>query len=88
MSSLLETIAFRQPRRAQGEIAALAGGLPPAAQNQIEALLASAADPDASVHYLASLKHQHPDAFKKLAQSQTYLQQLIAAFSNSRFLSD
>jgi [glutamine synthetase] adenylyltransferase / [glutamine synthetase]-adenylyl-L-tyrosine phosphorylase len=88
MSSLLETIAFRQPRRAQGEIAALAGGLPSAAQNQIEALLASAADPDASVHYLASLKHQHPDAFKKLAQSQTYLQQLIAAFSNSRFLSD
>jgi glutamate-ammonia-ligase adenylyltransferase len=88
MSSLLETIAFRQPRRAQGEIAALAGGLPSATETQIEALLASAADPDAALHYLASLKHQHPDAFKRLAQSQTHLQQLIAVFSNSRFLSD
>src|ERR1035438_773068 len=88
MSSLLETIAFRQPRRAQGEIAALAGGLPSVTQTQIEALLASAADPDAALHYLASLKHQYPDAFKRLVQSQTHLQQLIAVFSNSRFLSD
>ena len=88
MSSLLQTIAFRQPRRAQGEIAALAGGLPSATQTQIEALLASAADPDAALHYLASLKHQYPDAFKRLVQSQTHLQQLIAVFSNSRFLSD
>ena len=88
MSSLLETIAFRQPRRAQGEIAALAGGLPSATEIQIEILLASAADPDAALHYLASLKHQHPDVFKRLVQSQTHLQHLIAVFSNSRFLSD
>lgn len=88
MSSLLETIAFRQPRRAQGEIAALSGGLPSATETQIEVLLASAADPDAALHYLASLKQQHPDAFKRLVQSQTQLQQLIAVFSNSRFLSD
>jgi glutamate-ammonia-ligase adenylyltransferase len=88
MPTLLETIAFRQPRRAQGEIAALAGGLPSATQAQIEVLLASSADPDAALHYLASLKHQHPDAFKRLVQSQTHLQQLIAVFSNSRFLSD
>src|ERR1700676_2576787 len=88
MSSLLETIAFRQPRRAQGEIAALAGGLPSSIQSQIEVLLASSADPDAALHYLASLKHQHPDVFKRSVQSQTRLQQLIAVFSNSRFLSD
>ena len=48
MPSLLETIAFRQPRRAQGEIADLAGGLPSCTQAQIEALLASSADPDAA----------------------------------------
>ena len=71
MPSVLETIAFRQPRRAQGEIAELANGLPSATQTHIQALLASAADPDAAVHYLASLKHQHPGAFKKLAHSRT-----------------
>ena len=88
MPSLLETVAFRQPRRAQGEIAAIAGGLPSATQNQIEALLTSAADPDAAVHYLASLRQQHPDTFARLAESPTYLNQLISVFSNSRFLSD
>src|SRR6266404_2358153 len=88
MSSLLETIAFRQPRRAQDEMAALESGLPPAFQNTIEVLLASAADPDAAVHYLASLKQQKPDAFDQLARSQSGVQNLIAVFSHSRFLSD
>jgi [glutamine synthetase] adenylyltransferase / [glutamine synthetase]-adenylyl-L-tyrosine phosphorylase len=88
MSSLLETIPFRQPRRAQGEIAALSSGLPFSTETQIETLLASAADPDAALHYLAGLRHQHPDVFKRLVQSQTHLQELIAVFSNSRFLSD
>src|SRR5215467_2665419 len=88
MSSLLETIAFRQPRRAQDEMAALESGLPPAFQNTIEALLASAADPDAAVHYLASLKQQKPDALDQLARSQSGLHNLIAVFSHSRFLSD
>jgi glutamate-ammonia-ligase adenylyltransferase len=88
MSTLLETIAFRQPRRAQGEIDRLAGGIPLSTRNQIEALLASAADPDAAVHYLASLEQQHPDDFRRLAQSQTHLAQLVTVFSNSHFLSD
>jgi glutamate-ammonia-ligase adenylyltransferase len=88
MSSLLETIAFRQPRRAQGEIAAVASELPPATQHYLELLLVSAADPDASLHYLASLKLQHPGAFRKLALSSPGLQYLITVFSHSRFLSD
>jgi glutamate-ammonia-ligase adenylyltransferase len=88
MSSLLETIAFRQPRRAQGEIAAVAGDLPPATQHYLELLLVSAADPDAALHYLASLKLQHPGAFRKLARSRPGLQYLITVFSHSRFLSD
>src|SRR3984893_11227813 len=88
MSSLLETIAFRQLRRAQSEMAVLESGLPPAIQNTIEVLLASAADPDAAVHYLVSLKQQKPDAFDNLARSQAGLQNLIAVFSHSRFLAD
>src|SRR6202049_2041433 len=88
MSSLLETIAFRQLRRAQSEMAVLESGLPPAIQNTIEVLLASAADPDAAVHYLVRLKQQKPDAFETLARSQSGLQNLIAIFSHSRFLAD
>ena len=88
MSSLLETIAFRQPRRAQDEMAVLENGLAPAFQNTIEVLLASAADPDASAHYLAGLKQQKPDAFDNLARAPEGLQNLIAVFSQSRFLSD
>src|ERR1700737_3186947 len=88
MSSLLETIAFRQLRRAQSEMAVLESGLPPAIQNTLEVLLASAADPDAAVHYLVSLKQQKPDAFDTLARSQSGLQNLIAVFSHSRFLAD
>src|SRR5579864_2752220 len=88
MSSLLETIPFRQLRRAHSEMAALESGLAPAIQNTIEVLLASAADPDAAVHYLASLKQQKPDAFDTLGRSQSGLQNLIAVFSYSRFLSD
>src|SRR5579862_4906364 len=88
MSSLLETIPFRQLRRAQDEMAALESGLPDAFQYTIEMLLASAADPDAAVHYLAGLKQQKPDAFQSLAQSQSALQNLIAVFSHSRFLAD
>jgi glutamate-ammonia-ligase adenylyltransferase len=88
MSSLLETIAFRQLRRAQSEMAVLESGLPPAIQNTLEVLLASAADPDAAVHYLVSLKQQKPEAFDTLARSQSGLQDLIAVFSHSRFLAD
>src|SRR5260370_29940183 len=88
MSSVLETVAFRQPRRAQGEIAAFAKDFPAAVQHQIDVLLGAAANPDAGVHYLASLKQQKPDAFQGLVQSPPALRQLIAVFSHSRFLSD
>src|ERR1700686_5233078 len=88
MPSLLETIAFRQPRRAQGEIAAVASELPPATQHYLELLLVSAADSDTSLHYLASLKLQHAGAFRKLALSRPGLQYLVTVFSHSRFLSD
>jgi glutamate-ammonia-ligase adenylyltransferase len=88
MASLLESISFRQPRRAQGELAAALSGLPPAIQTYIETLLVSTADPDAGVHYLASLHQQKPAEFQKLARSQPYLQYLVAVFSHSRFLSE
>ena len=50
--------------------------------------MVSAADPDAALHYLLSLKQQKPAAFEKLALSPHSLQYLIAVFSYSRFLSE
>jgi [glutamine synthetase] adenylyltransferase / [glutamine synthetase]-adenylyl-L-tyrosine phosphorylase len=88
MPTLLETIAFRQPKRSQSELAAVSGGLPPEVQSHIETLLVSAADPDAAIHYLLSLKQQKPDAFRKLAFSEDLVQYLATVFSYSRFLSD
>ncbi|HEX6897920.1 MAG TPA: glutamine-synthetase adenylyltransferase [Bryobacteraceae bacterium] len=88
MATLLETISFRQPRRAQSELAAIGEGLAAGVQNQIETLLVSAADPDAALHYLLSLRQKKAEAFATLVQSPQCLQYLIAVFSYSRFLSD
>jgi glutamate-ammonia-ligase adenylyltransferase len=88
MSSLLESIAFRQPRRAQVEISALTAGLPTEVQRQVEVLLVSSADPDGAVHYLAGLKQKKPDDFQRLVRLPSGLQNLITVFSNSHFLSD
>ena len=67
---------------------ALERGLPHAIDNALELLLVSSADPDTAVHYLAGLKQQQPEAFDRLARSPSGLQNLIAVFSHSRFLSD
>ena len=88
MPTLLESIAFRQPRRAQGELSEVRDSLPLATQNYLETLLVSTADPDASVHYLATLRQRKHDAFERLALSNTHLQYLIAVFSHSHFLSE
>src|SRR5260370_5147072 len=88
MCSLLESIAFRQPRRAQVEVSAVTAGLPAEVQRQVEVLLVSSADPDGAVHYLASLKQKAPDNFQRLVRLPPGLQNLITVFSNSHFLSD
>ncbi len=59
---------LRKPALARGEAALLSLGLPPEEQDQVKVLLASAADPDAAIHYLVSLKQQQPDAFQRLVQ--------------------
>src|SRR5260370_1822878 len=88
MSSLLESIAFRQPRRAQVEVSAVTAELPDEVQRQVEVLLVASADPDGAIHYLASLKQKKPDNFQRLARLPSGLRNLIAVFSNSHFLSD
>jgi glutamate-ammonia-ligase adenylyltransferase len=51
-------------------------------------LLASAADPDAAIHYLVSLKQKQPAAFERMVRSPSVLKHLIAVASFSRFLSE
>jgi [glutamine synthetase] adenylyltransferase / [glutamine synthetase]-adenylyl-L-tyrosine phosphorylase len=88
MYSLLESIEFRQPRRAQAEISALTEGLPDEVQRQVEVLLVGSADPDGAVHYLAALKQKKPNDFQKLLRLPHGLQNLLTVFSSSHFLSD
>jgi glutamate-ammonia-ligase adenylyltransferase len=86
---------LRGPALARGEAALLALGrsaealgLSAEAQDQVKALLASAADPDASIHYLVSLRQQQPDAFHRLVRTPSALKYLITVGSFSRFLSE
>jgi [glutamine synthetase] adenylyltransferase / [glutamine synthetase]-adenylyl-L-tyrosine phosphorylase len=88
MASLLETQPLRKPALVRGEAAVLSLGLPAEEQNRLKAFLAAAADPDAAIHYLVSLKQQHPgDALERLLHSPSYLQHFVTVASFSRFLS-
>src|SRR5271165_4155755 len=88
MPSLLETITFREPARARRELASVSDGLPLIAREQIEVPLASTPDPDRAVRYVASLKQQHPETFRRLAARPATLHHLVTVFSYSHFLSD
>jgi [glutamine synthetase] adenylyltransferase / [glutamine synthetase]-adenylyl-L-tyrosine phosphorylase len=88
MPGLLETLPLRKPSVARGEAALLSLGLTPSEQDQIRVLLASAADPDAAIHYVVSLKQQRPDAFQQMLASPAALKYLITVASFSRFLSE
>jgi [glutamine synthetase] adenylyltransferase / [glutamine synthetase]-adenylyl-L-tyrosine phosphorylase len=88
MPTVFDTIPFRQVRRAQSELLAVGDGLPASLQPQIESALVSAADPDAALHYLLTLKQRKPEEFERLALSPHLLQYLVTVFSYSRFLSE
>ncbi|MGP0074425.1 MAG: glutamine-synthetase adenylyltransferase [Bryobacteraceae bacterium] len=85
MPSLLETTALRAPAHLRGEAVLLSLGL---SDEQSKMLLASAADADAVVHYLASLKQRHPGVFQALLAAPTALKYFITVASFSRFLSE
>ncbi len=87
MPSLLDALPLRKPA-ARGEAAFLSLGLSDPEQDQLKVLLASAADPDAAIHYLVSLKQHQPDAFTRLMQTPSVLKYLITVASFSRFLSE
>jgi glutamine synthetase adenylyltransferase len=88
MPSLLETLQLRKPAVARGEAALFSLGLNPQERDQVMALLASAADPDAAIHYFLGLKQHQPDAFGRVVRSSSALKYLITVASFSRFLSE
>jgi hypothetical protein len=88
MPSLLDALPSRVPATSRGEAALLSLGLLDPEQDRLKVLLASAADPDAAIHYLVSLRQQQTDAFARLLQAPSALKYLITAASFSRFLSE
>jgi glutamate-ammonia-ligase adenylyltransferase len=88
MPSLLDALPLRKPTHARGEAALLSLGLSNPEQDQVKVLLASAADPDAAIHYLVSLRQQPTDAFTRLLQAPSTLRYLVTVASFSRFLSE
>jgi len=88
MPSLLETQPLRKPGLVRGEAALLSLGLPPEEQARLKAYLGAAADPDAAIHYLLSLKQHQPEALERLMRSPSGLQYFVTVTSYSRFLSE
>ena len=85
MPSLLETTPSRTSALVRGEAALLSLGL---SDEQAKMLLASAADADAVVHYLVSLKQLNPDVFRSLLATPSVLKYFTTVASFSRFLSE
>src|ERR1700722_3445461 len=88
MASLLETQPLRKPALVRGEAALLSLGLPPEEQDRLKTFLAAAADPDAAIHYLVSLKQHQREALDRLMRSPSGLQHFVTVTSFSRFLSE
>src|SRR2546421_4837133 len=88
MQQLLTAISFHDPARAKRDLSDLAPHVSGAVQKHIESLLAASPDPDRALHYLASFRERHPQAFKRAAAAGPRLQYLTAVFSYSQFLSE
>jgi len=88
MASLLESKPLRRPALVRGEAALLSLHLPGAEHARIKAYLLAAADPDAAIHYLLSLKQRRQDTFERLVHSPSGLPHFVTVTSFSRFLSE
>src|SRR5260370_20298543 len=88
MRQLLAAIDFRDPVRANRDLASLAQHVPDPVQKRIESLLASSPNPDVALHFLNSFRERQPAAFKRAVDAGPRLQYLVAVFSHSRFLSE
>jgi glutamate-ammonia-ligase adenylyltransferase len=88
MQRLLGEIEFRDAGRASGSLRYLSGRLSEELQAGLCALLKACPDPDQALHFFDRLQRERPEAFDRLAESNTALQVLVSVFSYSRFLSE
>ena len=88
MQRLLGEMEFRDAARASGNLRNLSEHLSEELQARFRALLKACADPDQALHFFDRLQREQPEAFHRLAESNTALQVLVAVFSYSRFLSE
>lgn len=88
MASMLDTTSLRLSALARGEAALHSLGLSTEQFDRVRPLLASAADPEAVVHYLVSLKQQNGDVFRELLEAPAELKYFLTVASFSRFLSE
>src|SRR5271170_2772202 len=88
MASLVETQPLRTPALVRGEAALLSLDLPSEEQARLKTFWTAAADPDAAIHYLLSLKQHQPQALERLVHSPSGLQHFVTVTSFSRFLSE
>jgi glutamate-ammonia-ligase adenylyltransferase len=88
MSTLLETVTFRDPGRARNHFDQVAPELRALMEDHLERMLQTSPDPDGAFDYLLSFAGRHPRTFQRLADSRGGLRYLIAIFSYSRFLSE
>jgi glutamate-ammonia-ligase adenylyltransferase len=84
----LRNYPFRDPRRAQREIAELESTLPDAILRQLELLLVACPAPEAALNHFTTLRERQPAAFRNLTASIAGLRYLVTIFSYSRFLSE
>jgi glutamate-ammonia-ligase adenylyltransferase len=66
----------------------LGAGLPERIATRIQLLLASAPDPDKSLHYLDRIRQEVPSGFDRITSSPAALRAAVALFSYSTFLSE
>ncbi|MCW5980114.1 MAG: glutamine-synthetase adenylyltransferase [Bryobacteraceae bacterium] len=88
MLKLADQISFHNRDRAVANLTLLGQNLPDGALNRLRFLLASSADPDTALHYLARLREERPAAFQRLSVHPAEMQYLVAVFSASRFLAE
>ncbi|MBV8845523.1 MAG: glutamine-synthetase adenylyltransferase [Bryobacterales bacterium] len=87
MQQLL-TLPYQDRPRAVREIANLSDRLPPAVSEHFDKLLAASPAPERALQSFMRLCEWQPAAFERLTSSIAGIRQLVAVFTQSRFLSE
>ncbi len=89
MPAEFSLIAFRDPAKAEANLARIERRLPPQLQHPLASLLAESPDPDGALNFLERYASKAPpETFPELASYPSALTYLLAIFSNSPYLAE